>query len=1251
MLQGSGSKLVASYTIAVFLIVLNSGCDKSPGGGTGGSGDVSATLGSFNQEGVEVHPLADRGEQDGPLFERLDAGKTGIDVKTIVDESHARKYLYHSAWSTGGIAIGDVNNDDRPDIFIACGLDANRLYIQEDGLRFRDDASAAGVGGEDAWAGGAAMVDIDNDGDLDIYVCNYDQPNQLYINERDGKYFREAAVEYGLAVADGSLLPAFCDYDNDGDLDLYILTSRLEDPKGRSPAPPVYYVDGVPHLKEGYERYYAVTKVAENRYEVDVAARADFLFENNGDGTFTDVTERSGIAGRSHGLAATWFDFNRDGLTDLYISNDYADPDHLYRNNGDGTFTDVAADHLPYTPWFSMGADCADVNNDGRFDLFTTDMAATTHYKAKISMGDMSDKLEALTTLWPRQIMHNCLFIDSGAGRYEEIALMAGVAKTDWTWGVRLSDFDNDGRVDLFVTNGAARHFSHSDFGASLQDRIGKTDWDMVRNNPRLDEANLAFRNNGDLSFENVSAEWGLDYIGASSAAAQGDLDGDGDLDLVVMNLDEPVHVYRNQSTTGHRVLVRLRGTQDNARGLGAVVTIETDTGEQIRQMNPTTGFQSHNEDVIHFGLGDSKLIKKMQVRWPNGQLQTIADLPADHLIVVTQRSGSAGKVASDDADETDAMFVRANVTDSIVHRETPFDDFKRQPLLPGKHSQLGPGLAVGDFDGDGTDDFFVGGAAGQAGSICFNRDGRFEVSSSSPLAADKASEDMGALAFDADGDGDLDLYVVSGSVECEPDAEVLRDRLYLNDGKGAFTKAAPDALPDVRDSGSCVVGADFDRDGDVDLFVGGRVVPGQFPVTPNSRLLRNDGGRFSDVTDVVAPGLREVGLVSAALWSDATGDGRLDLLIACEWGPIHTFAGTPDGLVDRTKESGVAELTGWWNGISGGDVDRDGDVDYVVTNVGLNTKYGMASKKKPAYLYYGDFEKKGRMRLVEAKPGKDGLLPVRGLSCSSNAMPMVRDRLPTFHEFASASLDEIYTPQALSSSLELVAMEFQSGVLINEGGSFTFKPFPRLAQSSPGYGVIVHDFDGDHLPDVYMVQNFYTREPETGLWRGGISLLLKGDGRGDFAPVSSPESGLVVAGDAKGLAFCDINADGTPDLLVTQNDDAVLDFVGRSPESVADSQVSLLLGGSGSNVQALGATVSVRTKDGLTQIYEIYGGNGYLSQSSTLLFLTQTADQIADVTVQWPDGTKTNVDSLKPGRNVVTHTGETLSSVLHHER
>ncbi|MFP6872137.1 MAG: FG-GAP-like repeat-containing protein [Verrucomicrobiales bacterium] len=1190
--------------------------------------------GSIASEPLVAAEGAAHGDDPGLLFSQLDPAVTGIAHINPILEAHPRNYLFASAMGCGGISVGDINNDGRPDLFFTGGPVPNRLYIQTGNLIFKDITQAAGVAGDHAWGTGSSIIDIDNDGDRDIYVCNYDTANSLYLNQGNGTFI-ECAKKFGLDLISAGHTPAFCDFDLDGHLDLYLMTNLFYDPRGKTTEPIVARgSDGKPMVLPKFRKFYGITGITAGdtpdsiSVDHDSVGQSDHLLRNNGNGTFTALTRPGQLVGK--GNSAIWWDPDADGRPDLYVANDFQDTDFFLRNIPGAPMRNDIKSAFPHITWFSMGSDSADLNGDGLVDIVVTDMSGTNHFKQKVGMGAMSANSEFLTTAFPRQYMRNTVFINTGTSRFREAAYLTGLANSDWTWTIRLSDFDNDGLVDVFITNGMAVNLNVADNSSAVNVLPGETEWakHVRAGSGPLKEQNLAFRNLGDLAFENVSKPWGLDHVGMSYAATAADLDRDGDLELIVTNLNEPVSIYRNNARQTNRILVKLRGTKSNRDGIGATVRVTTGKGEQVRFLTLSRGYMASGEAMIHFGLGDEPDITSLSVLWPSGHRQVFEDLEANRQFTITEPGKDPPGLPAGNP-RPRAMFEPMPISLSQVsHREQPFDDFARQPLLPQKLSQLGPGMAWADIDSDGDDDLYLGGAKGSTGQLLRNRgEGRFTLVSNAAWQADGNHEDMGALFLDADSDGDMDLYVVSGGVECEPGDALLQDRLYLNDGKGTFTKAAAGTLPEMHDSGATVSACDFDADGDLDIFVGGRVVPGRYPTPPKSHLLRNDKGQFKDVTDELAPGLSETGMITGSIWSDADGDGRTDLLVTCEWGPVRYFRNTGGALLEETKAAGLYNHWGWWNAIAASDIDHDGDIDYVTTNFGLNTKYH-ASFKKPVRLFYGDFDGTGKMRCVEAEYEHDTLYPVRGRSCSSHAMPFLFKKFDTFRGFAAASLQEIYTPKTLSGSKQFVATELNSGIFINDGKAhFTFQPLPRIAQIAPGFGVNVSDIDGDGHPDIYMVQNFHGPQPETGHMAGGVSQLLKGDGTGKFSPVRPDLSGLVVAGDATSLTRIDLDSDGWPDFVAGINNAKLMVF--RNQGSDNGRLISLRLRGKAGNPTGTGSRISLSLDDGTMQTLEARSGGGYLSQNpANLTFGLGPSRKVVRLKVTWPDGRSSTIDA-----------------------
>ncbi len=1189
--------------------------------------------------GVQGVPLQARSKGGGQtLFTRLESDKTGLDMVNKMDVNHPMNFLYHSGMTTGGVVVADFDGDGKPDIFFAGTTNKNRLYRQVGKLgemKFADITASAGpIDGGENWSAGAAAADVNGDGRIDLYVCNYDKPNQLFLNMGKGPkgesvVFKEVAAPAGLDAVDCSHSAYFADYDGDGKLDMYLLTNRLEDPAGTPSELPVdKHPDGSVTLKKGAERYYNLWRYDYDRWGTESMGTPDRLYHNDGNGPdglpkFTDVSAKAGISGRGDGLAAVWWDYDGDGLLDLYVSNDFISPDQLYHNNGNGTFTDRLSEAAPHTPWFSMGTDFGDVNNDLLPDLLIADMSATSHFKSKTTMGIMGgiDLLRSYNAD-PPQYMRNTLLINTGTGRFLEGARLFGISSTDWTWSVKFADFDLDGWQDLYFTNGISRHMNDSDHKITQDMLTGKHMFDYFKDGEMRKEQHRAYRNTHKDKFEEASKEWGLDHVGVSYGCAYADLDRDGDLDLVEVNLEEPNCIYRNDSEKGHAVLLKLTGTKSNLDGLGATVIVKTAAGSQMRQLQPQTGYHSCNEALVHFGLGEDTKIQELTVRWPGAGEQKLTNLAADMLYTITQPATGGEPVKP--ADKKETLFVKTDTLKDIKVKDEGWEvDFKKQVLLPHAMSQLGPCLIWGDVNGDGLDDFYFGGSKGELGQLRINNgQGKYVAKWVEDFRKDKDCEDQGAVFFDANGDGSLDLLVAGGSNEFEPGAKEMRTRLYLNDGKGNFASAPAGALPEGYEFASAVSAVDYDRDGRIDVFVGARTIPGDWPHAGKCRLFRNETAngkvKFTDVTDSVA-GLSKAGLVTAAVWSDVDGDGWQDLLVATEYGPLKYFHNTQGKLKDESVSAGLAESKGWWNSITTADVNHDGQMDIVAGNIGLNTKYKQPAADHPQLMYYADFDGTGKWNMVEVKREGESLVPERGRSCSSTAMPFIKAKFPTFKAFALASLTEVYSDEKLKNAERYETNEFQSGVFLNDRGRFTFKPFERIAQIAPAYGLAVCDFNGDGNIDIFLAQNSYAPQIENPRYDGGLGQLLLGDGKGGFAPVVARESGVVLTGDTKAASVVDFNADGKPDIAVTVNTGATVSLENK----VNARWLRVNLPGA----RAPGARLTLRRAGVADQLIELHAGAGYLSQDgATAWFGLGDSSAAGSVRVAWADGTATEV-------------------------
>ena len=1163
--------------------------------------------------GITGQPLAPQpARQEKTMFIPLPPEETGVKTENRYADPKMWGELYHE-FAVGaigtGVAIGDYDGDGRPDIFVVSKTESCRLFRNLGGYKFEDVTDQAGVGdkGEAAgiWKQGATFVDINNDGRLDLYVCRFNAPNLLYINQGDGT-FKEMAHAYGLDVKDACGMAAFCDYDRDGWLDVYIQTNLLN-------------IAAHPNCQR------------------------DYLFHNNRDGTFTNVTDRAGIRGETQGHSATWWDFDNDGWPDLYVANDFGTPDSLYHNNRDGTFTDTLDQVAPHTSFSSMGSDLGDVNNDGLIDFFVADMASSTHEKDQRGMADQRGRTKESPEKSPAapKYQRSALLLNTGTGRCLEAASLTGFEATNWTWSPRLEDLDNDGRLDLFVTNGMNREQNNVDLltrtmtAESPVERIR-----IMRDSPVLNENHFAFRNLGELRFENVSAAWGLNQKGFSTGAALGDLSGDGNLDVVYANYQAGVTVLRNTCATGHRVIIDLHGTLSNRFGVGATVHIESAMGPQVRQLVLARGYMSSSEPMLHFGLGEDTSIRRMTVSWPSGQVQTFENLAVDRRYTITEPSTPVFLTRAATPTTAAGQFTEVSRSTglALLSREETVDETYLQRLIPVRLNRRGPGLAIGNIaDGDRDEAVIGGSTLDAARSLLRSTSGDFTAMDIPVLAPGATVDDGPVLLFDAEGDGKNDLLLTKGGTTQPAGAPEYQPHLFLNDGKGGFRPAPDGTLPLLPVSVGAVAAADFDHSGRLGVFIGGRVLPGQYPFPPQSALLANRSGKFEDVTDAIAPGLRQAGMVTSALWTDVDGDSWPDLLLTLEWGGVKYFHNNQGGgFEDWTEKAGFgAAGTGWWNSIAAADFNGDGRPDYVVGNLGLNTQY-RASPEHPALLFSGDFKGDGSNQLIEAYYEGDKLYPWRTRRELGASIPSILKRFPRNDFYARATLGEILGEDKLAKARRFAATEFRSGVFLSQpDGTYRFEPLPNVAQISPIQGLVAGDFDGDGHADIYAVQNSYAPIPAVGRFDGGLGQLLRGDGHGHFTPVPPVESGLLVPGDAKALAVFDLDQDGWPDFLVTRNNDTTLAF--RNNGVAGHNSLRIILRGPAGNPTAVGARITVELTDGTMQTGEVYAGSGYYSQSTAACFFGYLdANPPKQIRVRWPSGATSGQDAPPTPHTVI---------------
>ena len=1052
-------------------------------------------------------------------FELLPVERTGIDFSNTIKESTYFNHFYYSQIYVGsGVAIGDVNNDGLADIFFGGNQVEDRLYLNKGDFEFENITKKSKVARNSGWTWGVTMADVNADGYLDIYLSRNglssnpsERRNLLYINNQD-LTFTEAAQKYGLADVGFSTQAVFFDMDNDGDLDMYQV-NQLADKK-------LLLINKIP--REQFKFF------------------KDRLYKNE-NGRFRDVSEESGISRNvAYGLSVNASDFNGDGWMDLYIANDYSEPDFMYYNNGDGTFTNVINEKLKHITQLSMGSDTGDINNDGLIDLITTDMTPEDHYRSKTNMASMStEKFNSMVEAGAHyQYMTNTLQINTGLGTFSDIGNIAGIAYTDWSWASLMVDLDNDGYKDILVSNGIKKDVDNNDYKlklSNLKNDIPAEDlFQLSKSAPSQPISNYAFKNLGNFKFKKVSKEWGFDIPSFSNGMAYGDLDNDGDLDVITNNIDAPAFVYENK-TTGNFLKVKIKGEGNNTFGIGAKAKIYHNGKIQIAENTVTRGFISSVEHDLFFGLGKDTEIEKVEVIWPNGKVNIFENIKANRVIKADIADAKAMKL---DSEKSNLFFENIDVQDlglDFTHKENEYDDWKEQVLLPHRLSQNGPFSAIADINGDGLEDLFVGGAKDQSGVLYIqNSLGKFSKNSSQPWRTDKESEDLGCLFFDADGDSDLDLYVASGGNEFKQGDVALLDRLYINDGNGNFRKSIS-ALPQIKESTQTVKASDIDKDGDLDLFVGTRLISGQYTFPADSYLLLNVDGKFIKASSEMAPALQNIGMVTDAVFTDVNNDGTKDLMIVGEWMEPKILINNGNIFEDKSYDYGLEGLRGMWWSITASDLDGDGDDDYVLGNLGKNNKF-KATEEHPFKVYANDFDNNGTNDVVLAKFYKDDYVPVRGRECTSQQMPYVAEKFEDYHSFASSKLFEILPEDKVDDAVIYEIKSFESIVLINEGHQFVRKPLPNAVQISPIKSSLVIDVNKDGILDIMVAGNHYGVEVETTRYDAGYGAVLLGTSNGNYLVQSPKQSGFYVPFDSRHISQITINGQKT--ILVTNNNE-----------------------------------------------------------------------------------------------------------------
>lgn len=1073
--------------------------------------------------------------KEDTLFKLTSSAETGITfTNKVTDTKDFNLFTYRNFYNGGGVAIGDINNDGLPDIFFTSNQQKNKLYLNKGNWKFEDISVAAGIEGIHKWHTGVTMADIDGDTWLDIYISNSggiegdDKANELYINQRNGT-FKEAAHQYGLDDKGLSTQAAFFDYDHDGDLDCYVLNNSYR-----------------PIESFGYDP---------NMRNIRSESGGDKLYRND-KGKFKDVSEEAGIYGSEigFGLGITVGDVNNDGWDDIYISNDFFERDYLYINQKNGTFAEKIKESTGHISQASMGSDMTDINNDGYLDIFTTDMLpeGDARLKTTTKFDDYDVYNAKLQNDFHHQFATNCLQLNNGDGTFSEIAQYAGVSATDWSWGALGFDFDNDGWKDLFVSNGIARDLTDQDFGDYFASdkvmsaaRAGKYDYsDLLKKMPSTPISNYGFLNKHDLTFQNATDALGLGKPSFSNGAAYGDLDNDGDQDLVINNENMEAFVYRNtasETLKNHFLKLTLKGSGQNTFGFGARVTIHLEGNKQVLQQMPSRGFESSVEPVLNFGLGKANSIDSLVVLWPNMKQQVLYSLKVDTTLMLNQQEAKttfAINISTRAAYFTNVT--NQNIKGRTEHHENNYIDFNVERLIPKMLSSEGPRLAVADVNHDGLEDFFMGGATGDTAKLFLQMpDGNFMEKRQFIFERDKDSEDIGAVFFDADGDSDKDLVVVSGGNQFLPGAIELQPRLYLNDNEGNFVRAFA-GWPPISINASCVEAFDYDNDGDTDIFIGGRSIPGAYGLTPQSVLLQNNGkGNFIDVSKTIGASLASLGMVTDAKWCNIDVDNANELIVVGDWMPV-TILKYHQGTFKKSGE--IKNSSGWWNCLTTADIDLDGDIDLIAGNTGLNTK-NKASETQPATLYAGDFDNNGQTECLQVYYKTDGKpYPFNLRGDLVTQLPLLKKKFLRHDSYAGKSVEDILDKSQIEKATKLTVNETRSCLFRNDGkGFFAKESLPFMAQLAPVFSILVSDLNKDGIKDIFLAGNFYGLKPEVGRHDASYGVCFLGSAANTWRYIPPTQSGLWVKGEARDIEEIDTKKGKA--IIVARNHESLMLF------------------------------------------------------------------------------------------------------------